>query len=412
MGAPRRRGSGSGATSQRLRILFVSDTGGQLGGAERSLLSLAERLEQGRYDLHATLFEEGRFATLLRGAHVDVAIRRLGIIVRTRAPLRLLLYACYLVHGILRLAWLIRRRRIDIVHINKNTLAIHAIPAARLAGAAVIWHVRNRVSRFGRVGAWLVPRCSRLVFVSESIALPFRRAFPDAAGKMAVVHEGIEPSLFAARDAGAGFRATLGIEPGQPLVGTLGRFTPWKGQDDFLRAAAQVAAKHPEARFLVVGDCLSSPAERAADETYRDNLHALASSLGISAKVIFTGFREDVPAVMNALDVFVLPSHEEPFGIVVLEAMAAARPIVATAAGGVPDIVRDGREALLVPPRDAEAMAAAIHRLLAEPDLAAALGRAAQERVAAEFPLWRHAAQFREIYNMLGEERSRLDKVD
>ena len=115
----------------------------------------------------------------------------------------------------------------------------------------------------------------------------------------------------------------------------------------------------------------------------------------------FTGYRDDVPAVMNALDVFVLPSQDEPFGLVVIEAMAAARPIVATETGGVPEIVTDGQEALLVPAGDAEAMAAAIARLLSDAELADRLSRAAEERVRAEFPLWRHTARMREHYEAL-----------
>jgi glycosyltransferase involved in cell wall biosynthesis len=397
-----RPASGEG---RRIRVLFVSDTGDALGGAERSLLSLVQQLEQPRYALHALLFEEGRFATLLRGAHVDVKVARLGTIARTRNPFKLFLYALYFAHGVLSLAWLIRRRRIDIVHANKNTLAIHVIPAAWLARAASVWHVRNRARNFGRVGAWLVRHCSSLVFVSESISEPFREAFPEAAEKMTVLHEGIEPSLYAAREMGTDFRDAIGAQPGERLVGTLGRITPWKGQDDFLRAAAIVAEAHPEARFLVVGDCVSSRAEVAADEAYRESLHALADELGIADRVRFTGYRDDVAAVMNALDVFVLPSHDEPFGLVVLEAMAAARPIVATRAGGVPEIVRDEAEALLVPTRDPETMAAASGRLLADEQLAAELARAAEARVAAEFPLWRHAARAREIYERLVAER-------
>ena len=384
-----------------IRILFVSDTGAELGGAERSLLALVEQLDQRRYELHAAVGSDGRFATLLRGAHVAVAVVRLGTIARTRNPLKLLLYALFLVHGVLALAWRIRRLRIDVVHANKNTLAIHAVPAVWLTGAAALWHVRNPARNFGRVGAWLVRHCDRLVCVSEPIARPFREAFPDEVDRLAVVHEGIEPSPYAAREAGTDLRDLLGAQPGERWVGCVGRITPWKAQDDFLRAAALVAPSHPDARFLIVGDCVSSPAERAADEAYRDRLHLLADRLGIADVVRFTGYRDDVPAVMNALDVFVLPSHDEPFGIVVLEAMAAARPIVATSGGGVPEIVRGDREALLVAPRDVEAMAQAVDRLLSEPDLAARLAHAAEQRVRDEFPIWRHGARMRELYEAL-----------
>lgn len=390
---------------RRTRILYVSDTGGQLGGAEHSLLSLVQHLDSAQFDLHSVLGADGRFATLLREAHVNVATVRLGVIARTRNPLKLVLYGFRFIFGVLRLWAIIRRRRIDIVHINKNTLVIYAIPAAWLAGAACVWHVRNPVGNFGRLGAWLVRHCDHLLAVSESVAAPFRKAFPEANAKITLVPEGIDPAPYTTGAGADAFRCEVGAKAGQLLVGTIGRLTPWKGQDDFLRAAAQVATAHPEAVFLVVGDCISSPAEATADRAYRDRLHALAAELGLGGKVAFTGFREDVAAVMNALDVFVLPSHEEPFGIVVLEAMAAGRPIVATRAGGVPDIVRDGEEALLVPPRDPAALAGAISQLLADPARAQALGRAAQARVTGEFPLWRHAALVRQVYGELMEVR-------
>lgn len=387
--------------SRLLRILYVSDTGDQLGGAERSLLSLIEHLDQSRYQAHVVLGEDGRFASLLRAAHAKVILARVGTIARSRNPLRLLLYAAFFVHGTLRLAWHIRRRRIGVVHVNKNPLAVHAVPAARLAGAAVVWHVRNRVSNFGRIGAWLVRHCHRILCVSRSIAAPFIEAFPEAEPRITIVHEGIDATLYTAREAGAAFRQAVAARPQQHLVGTVGRLTPWKCQDDFLRAAAIVAPRHPDALFPVVGDCVSSRAEQAPDRAWRDRLHALAAELGIADRVVFTGFREDVPAVMNGLDVFVLPSHDEPFGIVVLEAMAAARPIVAAAGGGVPEIVADGQHALLVEPGNVEAMAEAIDRILSSPDLAARLGRAAEEHVVAEFPLWRHAAAVRAVYGDL-----------
>jgi len=387
-------------------ILFVTDTAAQVAGAERSLLALVESLPADDYRPIVWTFEEGRLTTLLREAHADVVVKPLGIIARTRNPLKLLLYSAFFAHGVISLAWVAWRRRVSIVHVNKNTLALVAVPAARLVGARALWHVRNPVRRFGRLGAWLVRLCHGLVFVSEWVAAPFREAFPDAQGKMHVVPEGVDPAPFQDRAAGQALRAELGIEPDQALVGTVGRITPWKGQDVFLRAAARLAGDWPQARFVVVGDCISSAAEREKDEAFRAHLRDLAEDLGLGARVAFLGHREDIPAVMNALDVFVLPSRQEPFGLVVLEAMAAGRPVVATRAGGVPEIVRHEREALLVEPDDHEGMASAIARLLEDRELAGRLGRAAAERARTEFPLWRFGARFRQVYAQLAGGKS------
>jgi len=394
----------SSVVREPLRILFLSDTGEELGGAEASLLSLVEHLDPKRHVLHALLFSEGRFATLLRGAHVKVRIQRLGTIARTRNPLKLLLYLGYLVHGVLTVAWLVRRLKIDIVHVNKNTLVLHGIPGARLGGARSIWHVRNPVSNFGRIGACLVRWVDRLVFVSNSVGEPFHESFPEAADKMVVVGEGIEPALYDAHDQGAAFRESIGVGPEEKLVGSVGRFTRWKGQDDFLRAAALVLEALPATRFVVVGDCVSSKAEQSEDERFGEELRALVDELGLTDKIVFTGYRSDVAAVMNGLDVFVLSSHSEPFGIVVLEAMASGCGIVATDAGGVPDIIRDEQDGLLTPSRNPEEMARDIRELLDDHALLKSLRDAALGRVTREFPLWRHVARMREIYEALHGE--------
>jgi len=394
----------SSVVREPLRILFLSDTGEELGGAEQSLLSLVEHLDPKRHVLHALLFSEGRFATLLRGAHVSVRIQRLGTIARTRNPLKLLFYFACLVHGVLTVAWLVWRLKIDIVHVNKNTLVLHGIPGAKLGGARSIWHVRNPVSNFGRIGARLIRWADRIVLVSKCMGVPFRESFPWFADKLTVIGEGIEVLQYDAHEQGAAFRESIGVGPDEILVGSVGRFTRWKGQDDFLRAAARVLEKRPETRFVVEGDCVSSRAEQSEDERFAEELRALVDELGLSESVIFTGYRSDVAAVMNGLDIFVLPSHFEPFGIVVLEAMASDCGIVATGAGGVPDIVRHEQEGLLVPPKDPEALADAVLRLVDDEALRASLSNAARERVAHEFPLWRHVARMREMYEGLVTE--------
>ena len=140
-----------------------------------------------------------------------------------------------------------------------------------------------------------------------------------------------------------------------------------------------MAARFPEARFLVVGDSIS--------QAYRDELQAYAASRGLAERLLFTGFRSDIPELLSEVSVSVLPSLSEGLSNVVLEAMAAGVPVVATSVGGTPEMVEDGVTGLLVPARDAKALAEAIGSLLADRVRAHAIGQAGQRRVAARFSL-------------------------
>jgi glycosyltransferase involved in cell wall biosynthesis len=148
----------------------------------------------------------------------------------------------------------------------------------------------------------------------------------------------------------------------RPIVGTLGRLDPQKGQEEFLRAAALVL-KEQAAHFVIAGD------ETRTEEGYKKRLLDLSEELGIRDEVLFLPFTENVPEFMAALDLFVLPSYSETYGLVLIEAMAMGKPVVATNAGGVPEIVEDGRDGLLIPPRDEEALADAIVRVLKDASL-------------------------------------------
>jgi glycosyltransferase involved in cell wall biosynthesis len=155
----------------------------------------------------------------------------------------------------------------------------------------------------------------------------------------------------------------------------VGRLAPWKGQREFLEAARLVATEWPEARFLVVGDvAFDGP-------SYRDALRRLVRRLGLEDRVIFTGWRRDVPVVLAAADVLVHSSVlPEPFGLVIVEAMAMERPVVASRLGGPGEIVRDGHEGVLVDPRHPEEIAEALLRLAADPALRTCMGRTGRVR--------------------------------
>ena len=194
--------------------------------------------------------------------------------------------------------------------------------------------------------------------------------------KVRIIHNGVDPSLFT--DAVDGdLKAQLGVHEDELVVGILAALRPEKDHETFLRAASLVSERNPRARFMIVGD---GPRKAA--------LEALAEDLGIRDRVMFTGARNDVAAVLAGMDVFVLCSFTiECFPMALLEAMAAARPAVCTAVGGVPELLQDGVTGYLVPPRDPTALAERLGSLLESGHQRRQFGEAGRSRVEAEFTL-------------------------
>ena len=194
-----------------------------------------------------------------------------------------------------------------------------------------------------------------------------------------MIRNGVDMARFAERPAGERIRRELGIAPKARLVIVVSRLARLKGIEHFLEAAALLKPRYPDARFLIVGE--TSP----PDPAYLEQLQALSAALGVADVVTFTGLRSDVPAVLGAADVAVMPSLNEALSNVLLESMAAGAPVVATRVGGTPEALIDGETGLLVPPGDAGAIAGAVSRLLDDRDLARRLGCAARRLIAERF---------------------------
>jgi glycosyltransferase involved in cell wall biosynthesis len=160
------------------------------------------------------------------------------------------------------------------------------------------------------------------------------------------------------------------LEGQGPVIGFVGRLAPEKGVSCLVEAMGKVVKSHPEARLAIVGDGEERP-----------HLEALSESLGISARVFFLGSQDNLPSCIAAMDIVVLPSLSEGFGLAAVEAMSAGRPVVASAVGGLVEIIKDGATGFLVPPNDPDALAARLTTILSDPDLAAELGSAGQKRV-------------------------------
>jgi len=193
-------------------------------------------------------------------------------------------------------------------------------------------------------------------------------------------------------------RAELDLPPDASVIGTVGRLHAQKGHDFLLSAAAKVLERIPEAVFLVAG---YGP--------LRERLEARSAELGVASNVRFLGYRKDVQRILAALDVFVLPSLWEGMSNAILEAMAASKPVVATAVDGNVEQVVDGETGRLVPPADAEALADALIELAADSEKAREMGIRGRQYVEQKFPLSKMTAAYLDLYSRLLEEKAGIN---
>jgi len=214
--------------------------------------------------------------------------------------------------------------------------------------------------------------------------------------RIRVLYNGVDTELFRP-GLQSGFREEVGATPDDVLIGITSRLAPDKGQETFLRAAAQVACAEPRARFVIVGD--NSIFSDNSD--YVANLTRLTAELKLTDRMVFAGFRSDMAAVYTGLDVLVNAAECEAFGLVVVEAMACGKVVVGTAAGGIPEIVTHGRDGFLFPPRDVNKLAAILLDVVHKPELRQTIGTAARRTVLERFTIQTMARNVGKVYEEL-----------
>ncbi len=235
--------------------------------------------------------------------------------------------------------------------------------------------------------------CQRFIVVSRAVGselsllerVPFER--------IVVIHNGIdlrELDKIVSTLVGEQLPKSLGLNLGAPVVGSIGRLIPEKGYETFIRAAKEILSSIPGISFLLVGD--------GPD---RQRLEKLADELGLREKFLFLGFQEHVQAFLRSFDIFVLPSVHEGFGLTILEAMAMQKPVVATAVGGIPEVVANGESGILVTPQNPQGLAEAILTLLQERSKATEMGKKGRKIVEERFTLERMLKETEEVYSHL-----------
>lgn len=383
------------------RVVAYLQPTSEVGGSDITLLNLVSRLDRNAHEPVVILPRDGPLVPHLRAAGARVAMLSVPQLRSTKSVSYQAGYISQFGPSVTRLAHLLRRERAELLHSN-SLYALHGAWAAKLLRLPHVWHIRE-IPDAPRPVKWILRTAAhrlatRVITMTDAVA----RAIGEGE-RVQTILEGIDLERFNARVSGARIRRELGVSDGERLVGFVARLDPWKGADVYLRAAAEVSRVTNNTRFLVCGGELPGYAEYAA------GLHKLVRDLGIEDRVIFTGWRyppDDIPEVMSALDVLVHASiRPEPFGLVMVEAMATEKPVVAADDGGVREVVEPGVTALLARPGDHHGVAGAVLEILSNPAQAAAMGKAGRARAERLFEVGAYVRRVEAVYAELLTKR-------
>lgn len=364
-------------TDSRMRILFLH-TASILGGSERSFLDLLSLLNSDwRQNCVVVVPSDGPLINEIRRLAPEVKIKKIPFpplmaTTSRKFPLQAVFRTILALPLIFIFLWrhwrLLRSERINLIYSNGIKCHMFSLILVRLYRAKLIWHLQDYFPEFRFVRAFLkTSRNGPDAFVanSESVRHQFENLRPQTwTGKMLTVHNAVNPLEFsAAKDPGAK----------QIRVTIVGMLTPWKGQHVFLKAINEIYHDHKNVEFHLVGDEVY---QTNGERGYKDQLIAFVREHQLEDRVVFTGFTKNVTEIYRQSEIIVHASTTpEPFGRVIIEAMCSECAVIATAGGGVLEIVEDGKNGLLVPMGESGAMARALNQLLRSPELRLTLGK-------------------------------------
>jgi len=394
------------------RILFTDSTqGGVLGGSLTGVLELIPHLDRARFEPVLVLFEPKPIIAELEASgirvHVLPAPRGPVAAYHGSRPGRALARAVNLWRIVgfraREVVRVLRRERPAIVYCSSGIVpSLPVVTAAALCRVPVICHFKG----FGRIGpeARFMSRwVDTAIFMTDELA-DHARAQGLHGRRFLTIFDGIDQTACVS-GAGAAVRREFGIPADAPVVGIVGHIQGWKGQLLAVEAVARARRHVPALRCLVVGGI------HRLGAAYAERLRERIAAPDLAGHVVLTGARRDVLACMDAMDIVLHTSDHEPFGRVLIEAMAARRPVIAPREGGPRVIVADGVTGLLVPPRDPGALAAAIVELLAHPVRRRAMGHAGRARVEAVFGIREHVRAVEDVFDEILARRAGAAEV-
>lgn len=370
--------------SRERPILFVWDAGGDIGGGQKVLLDLLDAL-RGRFDALVGLPPQSPLRPVIEGKGFETVGIQIGEYSQGRKGLKdLFRFVCDLPSSVVK-GWR-AGKEVSVIYANHPRILPQAAVLGRVRGLPVIWHVHHifvdsralaMATLFSRMGS-----VRRLVCVSKRVASQFPPAVRE---KVRVVYNGVDTERFKFRpQERERVRKEWGIPSSAKVVAIVGRITPLKGHDVFVKSAERVLRREKEVVFVVVGEAASDPKSKG----FLKRLLRMVDERGLGSKILFVGFRGDMPAVMSAIDILVVASvGEEGCPMAILEAMSCGRPVVAPDIEGVREVVVRGRTGLLFRPGLASDLSEKLSFLLREGGLMEEMGKAGRKVVEERFSL-------------------------
>jgi glycosyltransferase involved in cell wall biosynthesis len=384
---------------QKTRIVYVNHTG-RISGAEMVLLELLRGLNRAQHEPYVICPDQGELSKMVRAQNIP-CLPAPSLDARfTWRPGRLMSYTKSLWKTIFALRRTIRNLNPDIIHANTLRAGIAATLATVGTGHTVIWHVHDTLPRHPlstgiRLLAYLSQR-TRIVSVSHSSGRAFcgSLSFKD---RIQTIHNGIDLSRFPIKRPGSSqFRREIGVPDEAFLVCTVGQICARKGLLELLTAFSTIYSQAPRMHLALIGKVVFPH-----EQKYRSLLSSTVAASETSDRVQFVGERSDVSAVLQAADLLVLNSFEEPFGLVLIEAMASGTPVLATRVGGVPEIVRDSENGWLVESGDTAGLAAKLLQLSQNRDLLSQTALFAHDLTCPQFSVQRFQRNIDRLYSEL-----------
>ncbi len=376
-------------------ILYIQGVT-RMGGSIESLLGLLKGLDKKIFNPVVITSRIGRFFDEVRNLGIETEVVKMGMW-RKGKSLLTIPFSLYLIQRA------IKKKNISIVHANTIWDNPYAVIPAGLKKVPSICHIRNTFAK-DRIKKYHLSKTDKIICVSDEIRKGFN-SWKLKDEKTITIYNGVDTRQFNDKVKGNSVRREFNIDDKAILIGVVGRVDKTKGQDMLIKAFASLDKKHENLRLMIVGE--SSLQERS----YFFKLKDLSNNLNLKNKVIFTGYRKDIPEITAAFDIAVvpsLPSSNEGFGRSVIEAMAMKKPVIASATGGIPEVVIDGVTGELYPPNALNKLAEAIERLILDEKRRFTMGEKGYIRVIEEFTMAKNVEEIEKVYLGLLESEERI----